>query len=190
MHIELLEMWMHECRRAMTESFPSFREYPSKPFVGPGCLFFDTAEAPRFFFLFQASEKRDAFTVELAWNVNEVFPLNQGYSIPRNWPEIGVLRTDTNASQFRFRLSKLWAKPKYDPWWEFVPPLRTTKSAELSVVADQNFGWQEKCAQLVGDAIEKIQTYGIPYMREIRQRTRNKPHSLSPNGLQTPRTLS
>jgi hypothetical protein len=159
----------------MQQCLPAFEASTANSLFGPGRLYIDRSVKPECFVFFQFSEKRDAFTVELAWSMLGVFPSFEGSELPRDWPEIGAARTDTGVSAFRFRLSKLWELPKYDPWWEFSPRFGGSKSAKLSVVADQSLEDVGRCSQLVMDALEKLRVFGCPYFAEVRSRPRSKP---------------
>lgn len=181
---ELAKVLMDACDRKIALALPEFNRVPSKPSVGFGRLYSDTPSKPVVFLFFQVSDKRDAFTVELAWSDSGAFPALSDYPVPRDWPDIGVVRGDHGVTEFRFRLSKLWVKPKYDPWWEFAPPNDISRSGAMSVLADQRFDDTAQCDQLIDDAIRKILNFGCTYIREIRAR---KPHRGMKTGTRAPR---
>jgi hypothetical protein len=170
---EVKKLLLRECDKQMSASLPAFEVCESEEFAGSGRLFIDRSATPVFFLFFQISDKRDAFTLEMAWSQKGVFPPPADYPVPRDWPDIGVKRADTGVEEFRFRLSKLWVKPKYDPWWEFLPRGGASKSAEMSVVAEQNLSDAEKCEYLVADALKRFNDFGGHYMREVRSRDRS-----------------
>lgn len=46
-----------------------------------------------------------------------------------------------------------------------------SKSAEMSVVAEQNLTDSEKCEYLVADALKRFKDYGDRYIEEVRSRS-------------------
>ncbi len=170
MRLGLAQMLVSMFDKNVTLTIPTFKICLTQPFLGPGRLYLNSTAHPTFFLFLQLSEKRDAFTIELAWSVDGIFPQSEGYRIPRNWPELAVNRTDINADRFRFRLSKLWVKPKYDPWWEFSPHIGVSKASDFSIRASAELDDCGKCEQLVSDAMQKILEFGVPYMTEIQSR--------------------
>lgn len=136
------------------------------------CLYIDCATKPTFFLAYQASDNRNAFTVEMAWSCDGAFPQPAAFPVPRDWEDIGVKRGDVGVSNFRFRLTKLWVKPKFDPWWEFDVRRAKAKSSEMSVYADPEMSITAKCEWLVSSSVDRVANEGFKYMREIRQRFR------------------
>lgn len=179
MKTELLTQFYNECDSQMAVLIPAFALYKQNPFHGPGRMYAELTTRPACFLYFQVHDKRDAFTIDLSWSLTGIAPVqNNGYSIPRDWADIRIFRTDMDVEEFCFRLPHLWVKPKYDPWWEFAPrapylkqlSLPPNKSEILSVIADQQLDNMGKCKQLVGNAMQKILQYGVPYMQDIRAR--------------------
>ena len=88
----------------------------------------------------------DRFTIELAWSSQGRYP---GYAPPAE-PE-----DEAPTGEMRFRLSRLWASSE-DVWWEPLPG-----------------GWANKkelharIEPVVSDAMEKLVTYGVPYMERV-----------------------
>jgi hypothetical protein len=157
--------------KQMSIGLPTFRVCDFAKDSGPGRMFIDSSLIPAFFVFFQIAEKRDAFTVEIAWSVDGIYPPIADYPVPRDWPDLNVRRGDLGLTHFRFRLSKLWVPPKYDPWWEFFPSsLDISKSKSMSIVPDQGLNDEERCQFLVLNAVERIKDEGVKYMSDIRAR--------------------
>jgi hypothetical protein len=125
-----------------------------------------------FFINIYASQKRDAFTVELAWSESGEWPTDSG-NVPRDWAELRLVKTPPKDGKYRFRLTKLWLVPKMDPWWEITP---RASVAEILRRDPRDLGYLEemdiaeaveRLRNLLADAIAKTVEYGIPYFRNV-----------------------
>jgi hypothetical protein len=175
MRRDLVKKLVKAWDRHVAAKLPTFSPSEFKLPCGESRVYVDASAEPAFFISVQIADKRDAFTVEFAWSRDGAFPDLADHPMPRSWPAFGVSRGDADVDRFRFRLTKLWELPKYDPWWEFEPRQGSFGSAKLSVVADQEVDDEAKCEQLVSDAISKILDHGMKYVREVRQRSDHAP---------------
>ena len=136
----------------------------------------------RFFVLLFVSDKRDAFTVEIAWaEVDEWGPHSMVFGLEEA-PNNGI---------FHFRLTQLLEDRHIDLWWEFARNRTGGDEAELltqtRTIAPLDFDFDgdriieetedarasfvESALNLVqpavDDAIARICKYAIPYFGEI-----------------------
>ncbi|MCH8148612.1 MAG: hypothetical protein IH987_11550, partial [Planctomycetes bacterium] len=155
-----------------------------KPAVAVGKRLYRYAVAPdlNFYVLFFVSDKRDAFTVEIAWaEVDEWGPHSMVFGLEEA-PNNGI---------FHFRLTELLEDRHIDLWWEFARNRTGGGDAELltqtRTIAPPDFDFDgdriieetedarasfvESALSLVQpaveDAIERICKYAMPYFGEI-----------------------
>ena len=159
----------------MTRRLPTFVLRKGEKVGGtPLPLFeFRTASSMAFFVLLTFAQKRDAFTVEVAFNESPQFP----------WTELpGTVKEVSSAASrrvARFRLAKLWGETR-DVWWALGKELSVTEIEEQiktkSYLRAEDLPSKLEAVPIaVADAIEKLVTYGVPFFELVKQHKINPP---------------
>ena len=126
-----------------------------------------------FVYLLPSSKSyRDEFIVELGWSSGPSFPAT------------AKLQTRSRVdfqSDGRIRLPSLWReqwKSALEPWWEL--------GRGPSVLGDAFYSEEETLRRVTGvpevvaDAIDKLEKYGIPFLHRVAEERRASPSSTPP----------
>ncbi len=100
--------------------------------------------------------------------------------IPIDIPQCDISKDVPVGGKFRFRLPFLWAGKDF--WWHL-----SGRPGSYDFTLDEflDDAWMkappeyspEQIASVVGDAMEKIEAYGLPYFRQIaKELTATEPH--------------
>jgi hypothetical protein len=132
----------------LAQKLPQFRPVPvpADAVVVPGARIYEWHYEDAFwcYILLHIGTDRDGFTIDIAWTRTRGYPREFLNLLPRDYPALGLFKERPRKGDFEFRLSLLW-EPKYDEWWQVTP---------------------DNIEAMVDDAIEKIVSYAIPYLKE------------------------
>ena len=107
--------------------------------------------------------KREAFTVEVGWTRPNPFPNALNYGQP------SAGRTEFNRAEFVCRLGFLFGQN--DHWWHIAPGLNpftddVLEFTKRSLEPISSAQAVSRIAPLVDDAINKLISFGLPYLDE------------------------
>lgn len=159
----------------MARRLPTFVRRKEEKAGGKSLPLFEsrTVSTIAFFVLLTFADKRDAFTVEVAFNESPEFP----------WTEMpGTIKEVSSApsrSVARFRLAKLWGEAS-DVWWTLgeepsLAEIEERIKTKSYLRAEDLTPKLEKVPVAVADAIEKLVNYGLPFFELITQDKENPP---------------
>ncbi|MDH3317564.1 MAG: hypothetical protein OER43_17585 [Gammaproteobacteria bacterium] len=156
--------------RQMKAKVPRFAAFKTKSmYVFPGERIFRWAATDSlhcFVIMVPSRKDTDEFTVEVGWSTHGRFP------------ELGMRPSDSPSSdrveferdEFVCRMSELWTRE--DLWWQFsdFDPMDPVSQFQF-ITASANPVSAEEAREAVlpkvGDAIEKVLAYGVPYLEEL-----------------------
>ncbi len=98
------------------------------------------------FLSLQWHRRRDAFTVELAWDAQGKYPALATIADPPAEP----------TPQARFRIAQLWEGSGTDHWWELNFPESLPKDAI-----------EARVATAVDEALRQVQHHALPYVEAM-----------------------
>jgi hypothetical protein len=160
---------------ALRKALPRFCSVKGEPLPGGCRLYVWKAASDLSFYILLNIDRGERFSIDLAWTRNGRWPATFLASVPRDIPEKRRKRSDPEGGAFRFRLPYLWLDRDHE--WELVPRIPTgaftrMSAAEILELLDETHLDEEllpKVPPLVGDAIEKLETYALPYFIEVAQ---------------------
>jgi hypothetical protein len=118
------------------------------------------------------SVRDDAFTVEIGWSRQGRFPGHLGIMFPHDIARARIHASEPVDGEFLTRLPYLYTDK--DEWWEVIPRLtvkeileQQQRQIETGQVEETPIEvGLERIEPLVSEAVERIVTYGLPWLSE------------------------